>query len=52
MDSSKFDAIPDILAIWTKLVQEKPDADVIVEGADASKKFSRKKVDELSAKVT
>ena len=51
MDSSKFDAIPDILAIWTKLVQEKPDADVIVEGADASKKFSRKKVDELSAKV-
>lgn len=51
MDTRTFDTISDILSIWTKLVYEKPDAAVIVDGADASKVFTRRNVDELSARV-
>lgn len=51
MDSKFFETVPDISTLWPKLVEEKPDEVIIVEGADASTTFTRKAVDNLSAKV-
>ncbi len=50
-NSSFFDTIPDLSSIWTKLVEEKPNEAIIVEGADASVSFTREAVDTLSAKI-